>query len=63
MDLFTNTAAILNKLDLRSIVGCPGGHERIPFSIYERLSGDFILKFSFRIKLYWKKRSLCRVRM
>ena len=28
---FTNTAAILNKLDLRSIMGCPGGHEHNPF--------------------------------
>ena len=25
IDLFTNTAAILNYLDLRSIMGCPGG--------------------------------------
>ena len=25
MDLFTDTAAILNLLDLRSIMGCPGG--------------------------------------
>ena len=25
MDLFTDTEAILNLLDLRSIVGCPGG--------------------------------------
>ena len=25
IDLFTNTAAILNLLDLRSIMGCPGG--------------------------------------
>ena len=25
IDLFTDTAAILNLLDLRSIVGCPGG--------------------------------------
>ena len=25
IDLFTNTAAILNLLDLRSIVGCPRG--------------------------------------
>ena len=26
IDLFTDTAAILNLLDLRSIMGCPGGH-------------------------------------
>ena len=25
IDLFTNTAAMLNLLDLRSIMGCPGG--------------------------------------
>ena len=25
IDLFTDTAAILNLLDLRSIMGCPGG--------------------------------------
>ena len=25
LDLFTDTAAILNLLDLRSIMGCPGG--------------------------------------
>ena len=25
MDLFTDTAAILNLFDLRSIMGCPGG--------------------------------------
>ena len=30
IDLFTNTAAILNFLDLRSIMGCPGGHEHDP---------------------------------
>ena len=26
VDLFTDTAAILNLLDLRSIMGCPGGN-------------------------------------
>ena len=31
--LFTDTAAILNLLDLRSIMGCPGGHS---LSIYAR---------------------------
>ena len=25
IDLFTDTAAILNKFDLRNIIGCPGG--------------------------------------
>ena len=45
IDLFTDTAAILNKLDLRNIMGCPGGHEHVPFCIYERLSGHFFLEF------------------
>ena len=26
IDLFTDTAVILNQLDLRGIMGCPGGH-------------------------------------
>ena len=42
IDLFTDTAAILNLLDLRSIMGCPGGHEHDPIyslSIYARFSG------------------------
>ena len=47
---FTNTAAILNKLDLRSIMGCPGGHEHNPF----------FFKFS-KNKIVMGKRSLCRV--
>ena len=46
IELFTDTAAILNKLDLKSITGCPGRHEHITFSIYERLLGHFVLKFS-----------------
>ena len=48
IDLLTDTAAILNKLDLRNIMGCPGGggrHEHVPFCIYERLSGHFFLEF------------------
>ena len=36
IDLFTVTAAILNLLHLRSIMGCPGGHS---LSIYARFSG------------------------
>ena len=35
-DLFTDTAAILNLFDLRSIMGWPGGHS---LSIYARFSG------------------------
>ena len=41
IDFFTDTVAILNKLDLRSIVGCPGG-----ISIYKCLLRHFFLKFS-----------------
>ena len=36
IDLFTNTAAILNLIDLRSITRCPGGDS---LSIYAHLSG------------------------
>ena len=35
-DLFTDTEAILNLLDLRSIMGCQGGHS---LSIYARFLG------------------------
>ena len=31
MDLFTDTAAILNIFDLRSIIRMPRGHEHISF--------------------------------
>ena len=43
--LFTDTAAILNSLDLRSIMG----HEHDPIyslSIYARFPGQFFFKFS-----------------
>ena len=42
IDLFTDTAAIWNLLDLRSIMGCPEGHDHDPIyslSIYPRFSG------------------------
>ena len=48
IDLFTDTAAILNYLDLRSIMGCLGGHEHVPtysLSIYARFSDQFFFKF------------------
>ena len=32
IDLFTDTAAILNLLDLRSIMGCPGGMSTIRYT-------------------------------
>ena len=45
IDLFTDTAAILNEFDLRGIIGCPGGMST--FRLYfERFSGHFVLKFS-----------------
>ena len=40
IDLFTDMAAILNKLDLKSY-GMPSRHEHILFSIYKYLSGNF----------------------
>ena len=36
IDLFTDTAAILHLLDLRSIMGCPGGTR----SVFARFSGE-----------------------
>ena len=43
IDYFTDTAAILNKFDLRSIIGCPGGMST--FCLYFRaLFGIFFLK-------------------
>ena len=43
IDLFTDTAAMLNKFDLRSIIGCPGGMST--FRLYFRaLFGTFFLK-------------------
>ena len=44
IDLFTDTAAILNFLDLRGIMGCPGGMSTIRctrISINARFSGPF----------------------
>ena len=40
----------------------PRGHEHIPLSIYERLSGHFFFKFSLN-KIVMGKRPSCRVRM
>ena len=45
----TDTAAILNLLDLRSIMGYPGGMSTIRYtglSINARFSGRFFFKFS-----------------
>ena len=52
IDHFTNTAAVLNSLDLRSIMGCPWGHEDDPVYLHQYLRvlfGPIFLKFS------WKK--------
>ena len=39
IDLFTDTAAILNLLVLRSIMGFPGGTRSASLSIYAHFSG------------------------
>ena len=49
MGFFTDTAAILNYLDLRSIMGCPEGISAIRYtriSIYALFSGQFFFKIS-----------------
>ena len=49
IDHLTDTAAILNLLDLRSIMGYPGGHEHDPIywlSIYAHFSGQLFFRFS-----------------
>ena len=48
IDLFTDTVAILNLLDLKSIVGCSAGMNtmRYTLSIYERFSGQFSFTIS-----------------
>ena len=45
IDLFTNTAAILNYFDLRNIIGCLGGISTFRLC-FRALSGHFFLKFS-----------------
>ena len=45
IDLFTDTATILNLFDLRSIIGCPGGMST--FRLYfQALFRTFFLTFS-----------------
>ena len=54
IDLFTDTAAILNEFDLRSIIGCPGGMST--FCLYFRaLFGTFCLNFSWNKTVMGKK--------
>ena len=48
IDLFTDTAAILNLLDLRSIVGCPGGTRSV-------LTGAFPAKIELHCIFLGKK--------
>ena len=48
IDLFAITAAILNSLDLRSIMGCPGGTSTIRYtrSVFTRaFRANFSLRF------------------
>ena len=51
IDPFTDTAAILNLLDLRSIMGCPGG----TCSVFTR---TFQAKENFTVYFSEKRRSL-----
>ena len=56
-------AAILNKLDLRCVMGCPGGNEHDPIyslSIYARFSGQFFFNFSFK-EIVMEKKGHCAV--
>ena len=58
IDLFTDTAAILNYLDLRSVMGCPGGMSTSQYthSVFTRA---FRAIFSFRFprkRLQWEKK-------
>ena len=52
IDLFTDTAAILNLLDLRSIMGCPGG------ALAQYLRALFGQKENFTVYFLGKRRSL-----
>ena len=63
MDLFTDTAAILSNLDLRSIMGNPGGMSTIRYtriSIDARFSGQFFFMFSQK-KIVMRKKDRCAV--
>ena len=63
LDLFTDTAAILNLLDLRGIMGCPGGMSTIRCTriiINARFSGPFFFNF-FLKKDFNGKKDRCAV--
>ena len=49
IDLFTDTAAILNLLDLRSIMGCPGGTRSV-FTCAFRAKRELHCIYLFREK-------------
>ena len=62
---FTDTAAILNLLDLKSIMKCLGGMSTIRYSlssIYTCFRANFSFSFP-RNGWQWEKRSFCRVWM
>ena len=64
IDLFTDTAAILDQLDLRSIMGCPGGHLARSVILTQYLGalfGSIFLKVFLEKDCNWKKRSTYRV--
>ena len=63
IDLFTDTAAILNLLDLRSIMGCPGGMSSIRYtrSVYTRAFRANFWLSSPRKKIVMGKKDRCAV--
>ena len=64
IDLFTDTAAILDQLDLRSIMGCLGGHLARSVILTQYLGalfGSIFLKVFLEKDCNWKKRSTYRV--
>ena len=66
IDLFTDTATILNLLDLRSIMGCPGGMSTIQYtrSVFTRaFRANFSLSSPRKKDCNGQKRSLCLVWM
>ena len=64
IDLFTDTAAILDQLNLRSIMGCPGEHlarSDILTQYLGALFGSIFLKVFLEKNCNWKKTSTYRV--
>ena len=63
IDLFTDTAAILNLLALRSIMGCPGGMSTILYtrSVFTRaFRANFSISFPKK-KIVMRKKDSCAV--